>query len=575
MAEKIEFDLTVNGKKAKKSIEDVEKAQEELGKTTKSTTKDMESNWVSLGAKIAATAVTFGALIKAGADNDKMMFGLNQRTREYIKLASQQYGETQNIIASYVQTGKAAGMSGDQIKAMIDQAIALGRLYPNESTESFIDNLTMLNTTGEAQGYIVDILEQKWGAIDLKGKSLAEKMAVIEEKTAGVNKEFGNLDGAKVDKALTEVMASFTDLGKVVLGLLSDSGAFTALSKGLGFLKATMSGLAIATGYVKIGIKGIFGQDTQEDIKNQTDLIKANNKAWSDLFNTKGKDLPAPSKEDSLGIEQTSNRKDQYSLEVTKKAEEEKLKEIEKAKQIEAELRKKFDDDFVRSITSNTEYELLQLQKQYDEYSKVVGNKIKLNEWYSNEKKNILEKSKEDEKLINEEIQGYFKDTFSTKLTDSLLEGKASFKDFANSIITDIARIIIQKQIANAISGAMSGGFFAQGGVIGGESPVQKRFATGGVVTRPTRLASGGLVGERNRAEAVLPLERTANGDLGVKSAGGKGGVVINIENNSGVPIEAENIMSGGNKEQETINIVLSGINKNTNGIRDMLKGMK
>src|SRR5690606_22545257 len=56
---------------------------------------------------------------------------------------------------------------------------------------------------------------------------------------------------------------------------------------------------------------------------------------------------------------------------------------------------------------------------------------------------------------------------------------------------------------------------FAQGGVL--------PFAKGGVVSAPTYFPAGrniGLMGEAG-AEAVLPLQRTADGRLGVAATGG------------------------------------------------------
>ncbi|MBP1850901.1 phage tail tape measure protein [Rhizobium halophytocola] len=61
---------------------------------------------------------------------------------------------------------------------------------------------------------------------------------------------------------------------------------------------------------------------------------------------------------------------------------------------------------------------------------------------------------------------------------------------------------------------------FAQGGVPGRVTP----FADGGVVTRPTLFAMGGgtgLMGEAG-SEAILPLQRGADGSLGVSLNGGQ-----------------------------------------------------
>ena len=241
--EKMEFDIVVNGKQAKLSIEGVKDAQDDLDKNTTKTTKSMKESWVSLGAKIAIVTAGLGYATNEAMKLERATFGLSNATKEYIKWASIQYNETQEVIAGFVQTGKAAGLSGKEITKMIDTAVALGRKFPHESVESFIDNLTMLNTTGEAQGYIVDVLEQKYGAIDLKTLSLAEKMATLDEATKGVNAEFDKTTVSKIDQTLQRIQNGVTDLGSSFLRLLDSSGGLFLFNKGVLLASTTLQGL--------------------------------------------------------------------------------------------------------------------------------------------------------------------------------------------------------------------------------------------------------------------------------------------------------------------------------------------
>tara|TARA_S200002703_G_scaffold160084_1_gene176760 strand:+ start:39113 stop:41941 length:2829 start_codon:yes stop_codon:yes gene_type:complete len=137
-------------------------------------------------------------------------------------------------------------------------------------------------------------------------------------------------------------------------------------------------------------------------------------------------------------------------------------------------------------------------------------------------------------------------------LVDFVVNGKASFKDFANSIIEDIARILIRSQITAPIAqsigssgivgsiGNFFGGLFANGGAFDGG--VQK-FANGGaftnsIVTRPTNFNMGQM-GEAG-PEAIIPLERSYGGKLGVNASGlGQNVIVQNIDQRSeGQPVE-------------------------------------
>ena len=148
------------------------------------------------------------------------------------------------------------------------------------------------------------------------------------------------------------------------------------------------------------------------------------------------------------------------------------------------------------------------------------------------------------------------------KMTDAFLEfartGKLSFSDLANSIIADIARIIIRAQISNIMSGMFGQNWAGSAGSwVGkafgfGSTPVStnpsqysldftgvklgqatggvwdaglQKFAKGGtftnsIVTSPTlfKFAHGtGLMGEAG-PEAIMPLKRDSNGNLGVRT---------------------------------------------------------
>jgi hypothetical protein len=154
--------------------------------------------------------------------------------------------------------------------------------------------------------------------------------------------------------------------------------------------------------------------------------------------------------------------------------------------------------------------------------------------------------------------------SFSSAFEDAILDGK-KFGEVLQSLERDIARIILRTAVTGpageAISGAVSGGmkslmgnfsFSAAGNAQG--VPVYSSassvgpflpsangnafwggnvipFANGGVVSSPTMfpMARGmGLMGEAG-PEAIMPLQRGADGKLGVRAGGGgQGGVVIN-----------------------------------------------
>lgn len=164
-----------------------------------------------------------------------------------------------------------------------------------------------------------------------------------------------------------------------------------------------------------------------------------------------------------------------------------------------------------------------------------------------------------------------------TRLEDSLLEftktGEFNFAKFTSAILEDLQRIIIRmailKPIAQGITGAFAGG---SGGVNEGAAGASdlnaysnysttaakgaafygsvKKFAKGGLVNSPTAFTYNGgkrgLMGEAG-TEAIMPLKRTSNGELGVAASASP--VVVNIFNQSGAEV-TQNENQGPNGER-------------------------
>lgn len=152
--------------------------------------------------------------------------------------------------------------------------------------------------------------------------------------------------------------------------------------------------------------------------------------------------------------------------------------------------------------------------------------------------------------------QSFFTSAFSS-MEDALVgfvtTGKLSFKDLTISILSDLAKMatkIATNQILMGIFGSfswgISGGLSSSATINTGssfagyaakgrayDSGVQF-FAKGGtftnsVVSTPTVFGTGSGLGVMGEAgpEAIMPLTRTSDGQLGVKAAGGGGSTVV------------------------------------------------
>ena len=117
-------------------------------------------------------------------------------------------------------------------------------------------------------------------------------------------------------------------------------------------------------------------------------------------------------------------------------------------------------------------------------------------------------------------------------LVNFVTTGKLNFRNLANSIIADMARIAIQQTITKPFTNFITGLFTNANGNAFVNGKVEK-YAYGGIVKKPTifPMANGmGLMGEAG-AEAILPLRRGANGKLGVQSTGGGiGNINVNVD---------------------------------------------
>lgn len=164
-------------------------------------------------------------------------------------------------------------------------------------------------------------------------------------------------------------------------------------------------------------------------------------------------------------------------------------------------------------------------------------------------------------------IQGFGRKS-ADAFVDFALTGKASFRDLTDSILADLARLIVQQNITDPLFKAISGGVSAGGGLGGifdslvgsvgsffGSGPVEfaaTPFANGGIMTPygPMKLnayAGGGIVnspqmyvaGEGSMNEAIIPLPDGRSVPV-TMTGGGMGDVNVEVNViNQGQPANA------------------------------------
>ncbi|MCU9142805.1 phage tail tape measure protein, partial [Pseudomonas aeruginosa] len=178
--------------------------------------------------------------------------------------------------------------------------------------------------------------------------------------------------------------------------------------------------------------------------------------------------------------------------------------------------------------------------------------------------------------------------TASNALADFATTGKFKFRDFASSVINDMARIASQQAATGLLSGVLGAGVSAFSGWMGGSATAGASasgytgnayanwaaaqadggawangvqfFANGAaftnsIVSRPTAFGmAGGRTGVMGEAgpEAILPLARSADGSLGVRSVGGGGGTALQVNAPVAVTVE-DRSLEGMELDQEVL----------------------
>lgn len=155
--------------------------------------------------------------------------------------------------------------------------------------------------------------------------------------------------------------------------------------------------------------------------------------------------------------------------------------------------------------------------------------------------------------------------TFTSSAEEAIMSGDKLSKVFTG-LLEDIERILLRRLILEPLFNSIFAGFGSMFG--GGGAAVASahgnvfssgrvmRFAKGGMFSGPTSfpLAGGGtgIAGEAGH-EAILPLKRTAGGDLGVKADVGRG-VQVNVFAPPGSSVREERKSDGG---MDNINIYI------------------
>ena len=436
--EKLEIDIIAKGKPAEKAIGNVEKKTDDLGRTTKRVGNDtdgmlsrLRAGWVAVGATIALStneAVQF----------ERASVGLSREMRQFAKDTALSSQATAEQVAGFLKSAQTAGLADDQMKKLATDAIALGYAFPHEDAETLHDNLVMLNTTGEAQGFVVDILEQQYAKmgkqfdeIDLKAVSLEEKLSLVNNVIEDSQQAMETSALAEYDRMMGQLDNTATQLGETLIQLGAESGAF-------GLFKNILAGADLLLSRVSLGIlklKDLFA-DTDESriafLEQALIVLKKDSELAN--FGAFG-DNKQKIEEYTRELQKLKGTQDSVNASVSKSSE-----ELEMNMSIWEKVRQSAEEFY---------------------YGTEVGFKRYI--------KQVQDATRKQEDLANVgyQVARGIEDAF----VNMAMGAKASFKDMANAIVADLIRIQIRRSVVLPLLGLFHTGTAEvkhTGGTIGG-----------------------------------------------------------------------------------------------------------
>lgn len=232
-------------------------------------------------------------------------------------------------------------------------------------------------------------------------------------------------------------------------------------------------------------------------------------------------------------------------------------------------------EDYMRDLASLEDAERKYRDTVVDNYDKMSEAQGDWRSGASSAFQNYLQSAND----VAGQTKSLFTNAFSSMedaVVNFAMTGKLSFSDFAKSILADMARIATRQaasSIFSSIAAAWGGGATSFGSDIGGAITAN---AKGGVYDSPSlssfssqvhdkpqmfAFAKGAGIFAEAGPEAIMPLTRTAGGELGVRALGGGGGGAGGGNTyNFPVSVSVQTAVDGGNATQEDTTQLGKGI---------------
>ncbi|MDP5775587.1 phage tail tape measure protein [Pseudomonas aeruginosa] len=483
----------------------------------------------------------------------------------------------QETVNGWLRQSSAVSKADDVLSAVVERVRTLTGALDENTASTNANNAAKTGMSSAGQTYL-DALQKQLGALQDNGDAIKEAERWIREhedateadKVAILSAAYAKKAQADANKKATESEKAHTKsindevkaLDALIDKALPEKKRLEDLAEGVEKLRKAQAAGKITSAEMELGIKNLneaYADGSIQKRIQQEQKLAEQRRNSADAYR-KAMEVVLQARQDAInsdvaGIGLGDDERDQAQrLDAVRKKYADLRRELE-AQQEDAS-RRLGPAAYEQRLADLADFQARELQMEVDGYDARLDAQRDYRNGARRAWQNIQADANDVASAMDDGLTAGF---YSARdaLTDFATTGKLTFRDFANSVIEDMARIAAQQAATSALSGLLGIGASALGGWFGGSATAGasasgytgsaysnwaamqadggawangvQMFATGGaftnsVVNTPTAFGmSGGRMGVMGEAgpEAILPLARNSDGSLGVRMAGG------------------------------------------------------
>ncbi len=506
----------------------------------------------------------------------------------------------EETVNGWLRQSSAVSKADDVLSAVVERVRTLTGAMDENTASTNANNAAKTGMSSAGQTYL-ETLQKQLGTLQDNNDAVKEaerwvrdhEEATEADKVAILSAAYAKKAQAEANKKATESQKSHTKslqdevkaLDALIDKALPEKKRLEDLAEGVEKLRKAQAAGKITSAEMELGIKNLneaYADGSIQKRIQQEQKLAEQRRNSADAYR-KAMEVVLQARQDAInsdvaGIGLGDDERDQAQrLDAVRKKYADLRRELE-AQQEDAS-RRLGPAAYEQRLADLADFQARELQMEVDGY----GARLDAQRDYRNGARRAWQNIQADAADVASATDDMLTTGFNTAsnaLADFATTGKFKFRDFASSVINDMARIASQQAATGLLSGVLGAGVSAFSGWMGGSATAGASasgytgnayanwaaaqadggawangvqfFANGAaftnsIVSRPTAFGmAGGRTGVMGEAgpEAILPLARGADGSLGVRSVGGGGGTALQV--NAPVAVTVEDRSSEG-----------------------------